>query len=749
MKKIEKEKAQLVEAKKIKKENSLPPITGEEKSFEIPNGWAFTRLGSYIHNFGQKTPDIEFEYIDVASINNDLGIISAGLDLVQPENAPSRARKIVKKGCVIYSTVRPYLLNIACVDRHFNHEAIASTAFAVLNPVQDCSPRFLYYLLRSPYFIQYVETFMKGVAYPAINDGNLLLAPIPIPPVEEQKAIVAIVNELFAEVEQLEELTKKRIALKEDFVTSALQHLAQTDNTTAEWNFLQPHFASFFTEKANIKKLREAILQLAVQGKLTAKWRVANPNVKPASELLKRIEAEKQKLIKEKKIKKENPLPPIKEEDKPYELPGGWVWCRLGDLITFLNGYAYQSSTYVPLSNYQVIRLGNVKNDNFLINTKEAYVPESIGKNTLEYKIYVNDILTTLTGTKDKRDYCFTCIVKEEHIENRVLLLNQRVGCIRAIDKSASELLNKFLKADAILDQLFSTETGTANQGNIGSSAFKGLAFPLPPQEEQKAIIAKVNTLMALCDELEQQIDHSQHQIEQLMQSCLREAFEPNEAKIVPMFAEEPLIMVAEASSNYDKLHIKPGREYFAKQVLCGKIISIFRKDPNFTHIKLMKLQYLAEHLVQADIEWNYYRQTAGPFDPKITHDIIPVLERVEWFKERQYKFQPLIKVTEIDKYYAEYFGTVDSQLDRLFKLFKNINQDDAEIVATLYAVWNNLMIKKETVTDKAITDTFYQWSERKYRYELGYIHHWLQWMKDKDIVPTGFGQLIKEARRP
>lgn len=112
-----------------------------------------------------------------------------------------------------------------------------------------------------------------------------------------------VVNTLFKEVEALEELTKERISIKEDFVTSALRKLAETDNTTQEWHYLQQHFSSFFTEKKNIKSLRETILQLAVQDKLTAKWREENPSVENASELLKRIEAEKQQLITEKKMK--------------------------------------------------------------------------------------------------------------------------------------------------------------------------------------------------------------------------------------------------------------------------------------------------------------------------------------------------------------------------------------------------------------------------------------------------------------
>ena len=145
-----------------------------------------------------------------------------------------------------------------------------------------------------------------------ISKNNFASLLIPLPPLEEQKAIVEVVNTLFREVEQLETLTKESIQIKDSFVVSALTRLTEAENTKEEWNFLQQHFSSFFTEKKNIKSLRETVLQLAVKDKLTAKWREAHLQVEPALELLKRIEAEKQQLIADKKIKKEKTLPPIR-----------------------------------------------------------------------------------------------------------------------------------------------------------------------------------------------------------------------------------------------------------------------------------------------------------------------------------------------------------------------------------------------------------------------------------------------------
>lgn len=145
-------------------------ISKEEIPYELPDAWKWMRLSDISHDWGQKKPNVKFTYIDVTSINKESGTISEDLKVLNPEDAPSRARKLVKKGTVIYSTVRPYLLNIAIVDKDFDPEPIVSTAFAILHPHSGILNKYLYYYLRSKPFISYVESEMTGMAYPAIND---------------------------------------------------------------------------------------------------------------------------------------------------------------------------------------------------------------------------------------------------------------------------------------------------------------------------------------------------------------------------------------------------------------------------------------------------------------------------------------------------------------------------------------------------------------------------------------------------
>jgi type I restriction enzyme S subunit len=249
------------------------------------------------------------------------------------------------------------------------------------------------------------------------------------------------------------------------------------------------------------KKLRQKILDLAIHGKLVPQ----DPNDEPASVLLERIRTEKERLVKEGKIKKSKASKTSDTphyENVPFEVPSSWEWCKLGDLVSFLGGFAYKSNTYVSSSDWQVIRIGNIKNDNLILDSQPVFVSEEIGNSTRKYLIKTNDILFSMTGTKGKRDYFFSVVVPEL---NRNLLLNQRVGCLRKISKDIDiYFLCLVLKGQYVLDAIFSTETGNVSQGNIGSESTLNLNIALPPLPEQKRVVKEVKRWFALIDEIEQ-----------------------------------------------------------------------------------------------------------------------------------------------------------------------------------------------------------------------------------------------------
>ena len=201
LKRIKKEKARLVKAKEIRKPKKLPII--DEIPYPIPLLWFWTRIRKITSDRGQCKPEAAFTYIDVATIDKENGTI-VDPKVIQADEAPSRARKIVCKGDVIYSCVRPYLLNVAIVSEGFDPKPIASTAFAVLNGYGLVLSQYLWIVLRSPFMIACVEKDMRGQAYPAINDADFSILPFPLPPLAEQHRIVAKVDELMALCDRLE-----------------------------------------------------------------------------------------------------------------------------------------------------------------------------------------------------------------------------------------------------------------------------------------------------------------------------------------------------------------------------------------------------------------------------------------------------------------------------------------------------------------------------------------------------------------
>lgn len=195
---IQQEKQELIKQGKIKKEKPLPVIEEDEIPFEIPSTWKWVRLSQITYNHGQKTPNNRFSYIDIGSIDNINHCLNRNENIIEQGNAPSRARKIVCEGDIVYSTVRPYLHNIAIIDKKFSEEPIASTGFAILSCTSGVVNKYVFWCLLSSYFDCYanMDGNAKGVMYPAISDDKLSKGLIPLPPLEEQNRIVAKIEEL-------------------------------------------------------------------------------------------------------------------------------------------------------------------------------------------------------------------------------------------------------------------------------------------------------------------------------------------------------------------------------------------------------------------------------------------------------------------------------------------------------------------------------------------------------------------------
>ena len=285
--------------------------------------------------------------------------------------------------------------------------------------------------------------------------------------------------------------------------------------------------------KIDIENRKISILDRAFKGTLTSKWRSEN-KTSDVKELLKSINEEKIKkweedcLQAEKDGNKKPKKPIIKEvkdmivpvDEQPYKLPDSWVWVRLGDISELISGYAFDSHDFKIKGDFQVLRLGNVK-DNFLVLDKQpVFVEKVVAEKANKCLCFENDILVTMTGTRNKRDYFFSTKISQ----NQKFYFNQRVGCIRCDNLKISNYIYYILKVKFILDQIFATETGSVNQGNISIKAIASLSIPLPPLEEQQEIVRVLDEVLENENKVKELLE-LEERIDILEKSILHKAF--------------------------------------------------------------------------------------------------------------------------------------------------------------------------------------------------------------------------------
>jgi len=516
LKRIRAEKQRLIDEGKIRKSKSLPPFT--RGTSIIPASWEWTRIREITHDLGQKIPGGPFTYIDVSTIDKKHGRISDATRVLEANQAPSRARKLVAIDSVIYSTVRPYLLNIAVVNKEFKPAPIVSTAFAVLHPFAGISSYYLYYYLRSPLFIEYVNSAMTGMAYPAINDAKMSVGPVPLPPFSEQKRIVAKVDELMALCDELEAKQqakrKKQIALNR----ASLHALTQPNGTSiaTAWQRVRDHFNDLYTVPETVSELRQTILQLAVMGHLVPQ----DPNDEPGSELLKKIHAEKQRLIAEGKIRKPKTLPSVKPDELPFAPPIGWAWVRLGNItaeITKGSSPKWQGVQYVQEGDgILFITSENVGTEKLRL-VKRKYVEPRFNEIEPRSILETNDILMNIVGASIGRTALFNL--------GEIANINQAVCLIRLIKPNVLLCLRyllSFANSDVCRGYMFDRQVDMA-RANLSMGNIAKFMIPLPPLTEQKRIVAKVDRLMGLCHNLEAKLQQAQTDADNLLAAIVPE----------------------------------------------------------------------------------------------------------------------------------------------------------------------------------------------------------------------------------
>lgn len=508
LKRIAKEKARLVKSGEIRKPKPFEPI--DEPPFAVPANWAWSPMREVTTDRAQMIPNARFTYIDVSAINKEAGVIEAPM-VLDPSDAPSRARKIVRKGDVIYSCVRPYLLNVAVVEKEIEPAPIASTAFAIINGLGLILPRYIWIVLRSPFMVAAVEETQRGQAYPAINDADFAVLPFPLPPLAEQRRIVAKVDELMALCDRLEAARAGREAVRDRLTAATLTRLtapeidAETFPTHAR--FALQTLPTLTTRPDQIKTLRQTILNLAVRGKLVAQ----DPTDEPAAEVLKRIAKERAARLASGRAQLMMELEAVAEHEQDFALPKEWIWTRLGTVIKLWNGFAFKSSDFKAIG-IPVIRIGDLSDGEVKLSSSVHVSSDVAASVSDEVWIPEDALLLAMSGaTTGKTAFNRT---------GKKLLLNQRVGRIECFSMNINFIRFFF---ETIIARNLSISLGTAIP-NLSTKQIYETAIPLPPLAEQHRIVARVDALMALCDQLEASLTTAATTRSRLLEALLHEA---------------------------------------------------------------------------------------------------------------------------------------------------------------------------------------------------------------------------------
>ena len=500
LKQIEAEKKKLLKEGKIKKQEPLPPIKPEEVPYEVPAGWEWVQLAL----LGEINPRNEADNDKVAAFV-PMPLIFADYGTVHKYE--ERKWGEIKKGFthfaendVVLAKITPcYENRKSCVMKNLPNEIGAGTTelHVFRNTFSRMCPEYVLAFLKSPQFISNGIPKMTGSAgQKRVPKEYFAFSPFPLPPLAEQKRIVAKIDQLMVVCDKLEaernERNRKRLLLHRTAMDQLLS-AADAPSFATTWSFIARNFGVLYSVPENVVELKKAILQLAVMGKLVPQ----DPSDQPASELLKQIEAEKRRLVKEGKIKKQEPLPPIKPEELPYEVPAGWEWVRVQDLGFVLGGKripkGYDFSNVPTL--YRYLTVTNMK-DGSIVDNNEKYIDEATRKAIEKYIITKEDIYITIAGT----------IGMVGSIPDRYDGMNLTENASRLIFFEVNKNFLVDLLNSNIVQSQFHELTNKMAQPKLALRSILGTLIPLPPLAEQQRIVAKVDSLMALCDELAQQL---------------------------------------------------------------------------------------------------------------------------------------------------------------------------------------------------------------------------------------------------
>jgi type I restriction enzyme S subunit len=495
------EKEKLANGGKGKKAKPLPKVGDDECLFQLPGGWSALRLGEIVRVIRgvsyqkQDAQFVEFEgsvpLLRANNINGQLNFI----DLLFIPSELAKPEQLVVRGdlLIAMSSGSSDLVGKAAQAS----EDLASTfgAFcAVLRPYSEDLFSFLGFFCKTPLYRSQTQATGKGIGIQNLNKTGLEMLVAVLPPLAEQHRIVAKVDELMALCDQLEQQTEVSLSAHQTLVETLLNALTTVvdyDQFASAWRRIAEHFDTLFTTEESIDQLKQAILQLAVMGKLVPQ----DPNDEPAYKLLKKISNEKAKLVMEGKIKKGKHEAVNSQSYEPYDIPEGWIWSDLSQVVALVTDGDHQappqSADGVPF-----LVIGNLNTGRINFEACKFVPTDYYAKLDWVRKPVKGDLLYTVTGS-------FGIAVPVD--TDKYFCVQRHVAILKATDATPVRYLSLALNSKFALEYAGSIATGIA-QKTVPLTGLRRMPIPVAPVQEQHRIVEKVNELLSICDSLATQL---------------------------------------------------------------------------------------------------------------------------------------------------------------------------------------------------------------------------------------------------
>ncbi|PQF25594.1 restriction endonuclease subunit S [Enterococcus mundtii] len=441
LEKMQTEKEQLIKEKKIKKEKPLPEISEEEIPFGIPESWEWVRIGEIqLVKGGKRVPKgkqlVDFPdekvYIRVADMKNST------VELKNLKYATKDVYEVIKNYTIdsadLYLTIAGTIGRVGTIPTALSGSLLTENAVKLVN-IFNLESKFILFTLQSKVIQEQFDKLFSQVAQPKLSIRSINQTIFPLPPLQEQKRIVSKIEELFALIDIIE-------------------------TSLTEYNQLAG-------------QLDKKVLDLAMRGKLVEQ----DPSDEPASELLKKIQAEKELLLKEKKIKKEKTLPEIREEEFPFDIPENWKWVRLGSVVYLLSGRDLTKSEYSDIAKGIPYITG-------ASNFHEGSIKSVRWTEYPKVEAHRNDILLTVKGTIGD-----IAVLNSEKVH-----IARQIVAIRNVTRMMEDKYLYWFIFNYV-EHLQKASKGVIP--GISREDILGAKIPIPPLKEQKQIVSKIEEIRA------------------------------------------------------------------------------------------------------------------------------------------------------------------------------------------------------------------------------------------------------------